>query len=388
MQLERVDNMALKKQVTEAFEARYGEPPTAVVRAPGRVNLMGGHTGYNGGYALTSTVDRYVMIALRPRTDSVVAAHTLWDDAQVQFDAGNLDALESQKAAGLFHALAWALSIEGKALSGWEGVIGTDIPPHVDLGGDAALLLALGRALAETSAFPYKPQVMANIADKAVTDYLGRRSMLADLYAVALAEPEVVLLLDLQTLDIEKIPYSREARVLLLDTGVPVDATAIEEVVRVRVNECAAAARAYKVGHLRDLSMSRFEKDADTLAEDLSRRARHFLTENGRTILAAEMMRSNALATVGKLMNDSHASLRDEYELVHDPAEAMMACVLEQPNVFGARWSGFGSGVVALVRDFSADTVSKLVVPCYKKAGYADGNAIILNPAGKVELMV
>ncbi len=387
MQLERVENMALKKQITEAFEARYGEPPTALVRAPGRVNLMGGHTGYTGGYVLTTAVDRYVMIALRPREDNKIEAHTLWDEGIVQLDGGKLDALESQKGAGFLHAMAWALNTEGLMLQGWEGVMATDIPANVDMAADAALMIAVGRALAETSGYKYEAQATANIADKGATDYLGRRSMLADLYAVALAEANSVLLLDMRTLNVEKMAFSPEARVLMLDTDVAPD-LALDEIVRTRTEECATAARAYKVSHLRDLSMSRFEKDADSLEDALSKRARHFLTENGRTILAGEMMRSNALATVGKLMNDSHVSLRDEYEIGHAPAEAMLTCVMEQPNVFGARWSGFGGGVVALVRDFSADTVSKLVVPCYAKAGFGEGRAVVLHPAGHVEVMV
>jgi galactokinase len=375
--------MTLRKQVEEAFEARYGEPPSTVVWAPGRVNIIGGHTGYGGGYVLTATVDRGVMIGLRARDDGSVELHSMADDDTIAFDMESFEKSGSG-LADLVKGAMWGLGSEGFVLRGWEGVLATDIPAGADLGADAALMLALLRAAAATSGLDYEPQPMANIADKAYTDFIGGRSMLPDLYSIALSGDDEVLLLDMQSLDIERMPFPREARFLLLGLGVDAKPGETERMVGERVDMFAIAARNYKVSHLRDLSMSRFEKDEENLDEDVAARARHFLTENGRTILAAEMMRSAALATVGKLMTDSHSSLRDVYGIGSEAADTMVAVTLEQPNVWGARWSGFGNAAVALVRDFSADTVSKLVPTAYKKASGNEGEAVVLGPAGSV----
>jgi len=376
--------MTLRQQVEEAFEAKYGEAPTTVVWAPGRVNLIGGHTGYSGGYVLTSTVDRGVMIGLRAREDGTVEAESLADGNEITFD---LEGFEKKDGgiSDLLKSVMWALGSEGFAVRGWEGVIATDIPAGADLAADAALMLATLRATAATSGFEFDAQAMANIADKAYTDFIQGRSMLTDLYSIALSGDREALLLDMQSLDIERMPFPREGRVVMIGTGVDRDPLETESMIRERVDMFAAAARNYKVTHLRDLSMSRFEKDEDSLDEDVALRARHFLTENGRTILAAEMMRSAALATVGKLMTDSHASLRDVYGIGFEEADTMVEVALEQPNVYGARWSGFGNAAVALVRDFSAETVSKLIPPAYKKESGIETEAFVLEPAGTVE---
>jgi galactokinase len=384
VQLERVKQMTLKDTVVSAFEKRFKESPGVVIRAPGRVNLMGGHTDYTGGYVLPVTIDRYVVIALRAREDGQVAAFTPDGKKLSAFDMTDFD--KSRKHTdNLLKAVAWALAGEGYSIRGWEGVIGTELAGEVDYAEDAALMLAAMMGFSELSGFPFEAQASANIADKAYTDYIGRRSLLPALYSITMAEPGHATLLDMQNLDVEAVPFSRETRLVMADSGVKQEKRALNRLIDTRILECATAAQAYKVGHLRDLSMSRFEKDADDLDETVSQRARHFLTENGRTILAGEMMRSGAFATVGKLMLDSHTSLRDEYEVGDETIDSLLACVMDQPNVYGARWSGYGGGVVALVRDFSADTISTLIKNSFK--GEAEIETAVLDVAGPVALV-
>ncbi len=382
MQLEQTKQMTLKEKVETAFQARYGEAPSVVVRAPGRVNLLGAYTGYNGGYVLSFAVDRYTMIALRARDDGQMAIQTL-DNDEVKFDMEQFE--KTDDFSDLIKGTAWALGSEGFSVRGWEGVIGSDIPAGMDLAAEASVMMATMRAFAEVSGFSFAPQPIANTADKAYTDFVGKRSILPDLYAIGLAQPAQAILLDTKSLDIDTIDLSREAQVVLLDTGKRQDNHTLEAIITERAEHHATAARNYKVGHLRDLSMTRFDKDSESLEEIVEKHARHFLTENGRTILGGEMMRSGALATIGKMMLDSHTSLRNEYGVHNDAADQMIACVMEQPNVFGARWTGIGGGVLALIRDFSADTASKLALSCYKKATGYESDAIILNSVGSVE---
>lgn len=389
MQLEQVDNMTLQQQVSDAFKERYGEAPAMLVWAPGRVNIIGGHTEYNGGYTLPININRYTVVALRAREDGVAKVYSTAFDEEVTFDLMQFEHQDDHWSEYV-RAAAWALGDEGYALRGWEGVIGGDIPMGAGLGASASLLLAVLRAFAEVSGFPFDAREMAKLANKAEHDWVGEVGSLADVLSVALGKPGEAMLIDAQSMDVEPVEFPYNAKVVLLDNGTRADRAAVESIMKSRLDEIIAAVKAYKVSHLRDLSMSRFEKDADELEDNIFKRARHVLTENGRTILAAEMLRSNAVATVGRLMNDSHTSLRDDYGVHSEDIETIRRIVLEQPNVLGARGAGSGMGgtVVALVSDISADTVSKLVVSSYKRETDSDLNAFVVEPAGGVEVVM
>lgn len=388
MQLEQVDNMTLQQQVSDAFKERYGEAPAMLVWAPGRVNIIGGHTEYNGGYTLPININRYTVVALRAREDGVAKVYSTAFDEEVTFDLMQFEHQDDHWSEYV-RAAAWALGDEGYALRGWEGVIGGDIPMGAGLGASASLLLAVLRAFAEVSGFPFDAREMAKLANKAEHDWVGEVGSLADVLSVALGKPGEAMLIDAQSMDVEPVEFPYNAKVVLLDNGTRADRAAVESIMKSRLDEIIAAVKAYKVSHLRDLSMSRFEKDAETMDNVIYKRARHFLTENGRTILAAEMLRSEALATVGKLMNDSHTSLREEYDLRSEALDTMVACTLDQPNVYGARATGSGLAgvVIMLVRDFSADTASKLAVNCYKKKTGESASGFVVKSVGGVEVI-
>lgn len=380
--------MTLQQQVRDAFEVRYGEPPAVLVRAPGRVNIIGGHTEYNGGYTLPINIDRYLMIALRAREDGTVKTQSLAFGDEAQFDLTHFEH-ENGHWSEYVRAAAWALGDEGYALRGWEGVIGSDIPMEAGMGSSAALLLAVIRAFAEVSGFPFDPLEMAKLANKAEQDWFGGVSSIADVMSVATGKAGEAMLIDTQSLDVEHVTFPYNAKVVVMTNGARTERRAVSQLMRTRIDEIVTAVKTYKVSHLRDLSMSRFEKDSEELADNVSNRARHILTENGRTILAAEMLRSNAVATVGRLMNDSYTSLRDDYDVQSSDIETIIRVVMAQPNVLGARGAGSGMGgtVVALVSDLSADTVSKLVVSRYKRETGDELTAFVAEPTGGVDVL-
>lgn len=388
MQLEQVDFMTIQEQVRAAFEAQYGTAPIATVRAPGCVTLIGGHTEYNGGYVLPMNINRHTVAALQARDDSVVAVYSQAYDETVTFDLNGFQR-DGDTWAEYIKAVAWALSEEGYALRGWEGIVGSNIPMGIGLGASAALLMTVIGAFASVSGFAFDKNEMAQIAYKAETEWLGRDVGIGDLLSVAVGNAKEALLVDEQSGTFEQVAFPIEANAVILPTGVLPDRAATEAIVKTRIEENQAAVSAYKVSHLRDLSMSRFEKDADEIEDDIFSRAKHIMTENGRTILAGEMLRSDAVSTVGRLMNDSHTSLQDNYGLVSDEANQMFNCIMEQPNVLGARASGYAVGglVVALVRDLSADTAMKLAVGCYKKATGKEVDAFVADASAGVEII-
>ncbi len=389
MQLEQVDLTTLQTITNEAFEARYGKAPTVTVRAPGRVNLIGGHTDYNGGYVLQLNINRYTMIALSPREDSQVNLQSLIVNQEASFDLSNIPLERVPTWIAIAKAMAQALLDDGYELTGFDGVIGSDLPVDAGLGEDAALALAVIHAFCTASGIAFDPIPMARLAREALRDWGDLYGGLADMLSVAASKPGEAMLVDVQSGQVEHVPFPQAAKVILVDTSSRVKRDDLTQLVRSRRDEAETAANAYRVGHLRDLSMSRFEKDAEDLDQDIFNQARHFLMENGRVILAAEMLRSNAVATVGRLMNDSHTSLRDNYDISSEVVEALVNCVLGLPNVLGARGNGYtlNGTVVVLVQDVSADTVQKLVgLRCKNEIG-RDVAAEIVQPVGGVQVV-
>ena len=386
VQLEQVDLTMLQTTLSEAFEAEYGKVPTVTVRAPGRVNLIGGHTDYNGGYVLQLNINRYTMIALSPREDGQVNLQSLVANEKVMLNLNAIQAERTPTWQAIVKAMAQALLDDGHNLSGFDGVISSDLPPGAGLGEDAALALAVTHAFCSASGIPFDPIPMARLAREALRGWGDLYAGLADMLSVAASKPGEALLVDVQSGQVEHIPFPKTARVILVDVESRVKREELATLVRTRRGEAETAANAYRVGHLRDLSMSRFEKDAEDLDTNIFNRARHFLMENGRVILAAEMLRSNAVATVGRLMNDSHTSLRDNYNIHSDVVESLVSCVLGLPNVLGARGNSYSLNgtVVILVADISADTVQKLVgIRCKNEIGQ-DIDAQIVQPVGGV----
>ncbi len=358
------------------------------MRAPGRVNLIGGHTEYNGGYVLSLNINRHMLVALRARDDSRVVAYSEAMDEVTEFDLKSFQRTPGQWGEYV-QAAAWALADGGHALRGWEGVIASDIPMKAGMGASAALLMCMMAAFATVSGLSIEPEPLARLAHHAEIEWLEHYTGLSDVLSVSISHAGEGVLVDEQARSYEVVPLPRTAKVLLLQTGAVPDVARMREIAQSRLEETASVVRSYRVNHLRDLSMSRFEKDGDDIDDDIFNRAKHILTENGRAILAAEMLRSGAVATVGRLMNDSHVSLRDNYGIPANEADTMLNCVMEQPNVLGARAAGSGSGelTVALVQDISAQTVSQLVSSCYKRTTQNDANVIIVEPVAGLEVL-
>ena len=159
----------LLQRATATFQSRFGTPPALIVRAPGRVNLIGEHTDYNDGFVLPMAIDRQVVIALRPRHDGYVAVYSLDFDETVEFSPVEM---EDRREGGLWieymQGMAWALQEAGHALKGWEGVVGGDVPIGAGLSSSAAIELATARAFAEVSNLPWHPAQMALLAQRFV----------------------------------------------------------------------------------------------------------------------------------------------------------------------------------------------------------------------------
>jgi galactokinase len=338
----------LARRVEGAYEARFGSPPTHVVRAPGRVNLIGEHTDYNEGFVLPVAIDREVRIALGPREDGRVRLFALDLDQTTTVDLEALSRGGNGWTAYL-KGMAWSLRLDGHSLHGWEGVLAGDVPVGAGLASSAALELALGRAFAIRAGIHWDSLAMAKAARRAENDWVGVPCGIMDQLTAAVGRPGHALLLDCRSLKYEALPLPSDLAIVVLDTGVRRSLAA--SLYRQRRAECRSAAEAMGVTALRDLEAHDLEQLGHRLDPVLRRRARHVVGENARVRSFAADLRSGKLDGLGELMLASHASLREDFEVSSTELDLMVNSAKEREGCLGARMTGagFGGCAVALV---------------------------------------
>ncbi|MGD8997542.1 MAG: galactokinase family protein, partial [Anaerolineae bacterium] len=210
--------MSLQGAITRKFERRFEAPPALVVRAPGRVNLIGEHTDYNDGFVLPMAIDRAIWIALRSRRDGKVRVHSLDFDETASFA---LHSLQNTGAgwAEYLKGVAWALQEEGYSLAGWEGVLAGDVPRGAGLSSSAALELAAARAFAAVSDLPWDAAKMAKLCQRAENEWVGMKCGIMDQMIAAAGQAGHALLIDCRSLETELVPLPPETVVVVLDTA-------------------------------------------------------------------------------------------------------------------------------------------------------------------------
>jgi galactokinase len=348
----------------------------SVVRAPGRVNLIGEHTDYNDGFVLPMAIDREVRIEFEPRTDRRVIVGSDRFEEPCDF---SLDRLERGEGwIEYVKGIAWALQESGRTLAGWEGSVSSRVPVGAGLSSSAALELAVARTFAAASSLPWEPVEMARLARKAEAEWVGVQCGIMDPLACAAARKGHALLIDCRTLRIDPVPLPAGTAVAVLDTGTR--RRLADSGYNERRAQCEEAARTLGVKALRDAAAG-----LDRLGGILQRRARHVVSENERTLRAAEAMKAGDAEKLGGLMDASHASLRDDYEVSTPALDAIVEIARTQPGCFGARMTGagFGGCAVALVRQDAAADLSEKVVEAYgRKMNLEAGTTICRAAAG------
>ncbi|MCS7304508.1 MAG: galactokinase [Thermoguttaceae bacterium] len=353
--------------VAEKFQKYFGQPPAWIVRAPGRVNLIGEHTDYNEGFVLPLAIDRAIWIALRPRQDRTVAVYSVDFQQQKEFSLEGLRACQDGWLEYL-KGVAWVLQEEGFRLTGWEGVLVGDVPQAAGLSSSAALEMATARAFAAVSEIAWDPVRMALLGQRAENRWVGVQCGIMDQLVSAAGQAGHALLIDCRSLHTEPVPLPAGTAVVVLDTGTR--RGLVDSAYNERRGQCERAAKAMGVRALRDVSVEQLEAAASRLDPLTFRRARHVVTENARTLEAAEAMRQGDKHRLGQLMNASHQSLRDDYEVSSDALNRMVELARSHPACYGARMTGagFGGCAVALVDQAGADDFVRTVGPAYQQA--------------------
>jgi galactokinase len=334
--------------VVQKFKDTFGAAPEMLIRAPGRVNLIGEHTDYSDGFVLPMAIDRAVWIAARRRSDRQVWLQSVHFDKPAAF---SLDAIEGSDAgwAEYVKGMLWALEGAGHRLTGWEGILASDVPIGAGLSSSAALDLAVARTAIHAADLVWSPTEVAVLARKADNDFVGIGAGIMDQMIAANGKSGMAMLLDCRDLSQTHVPLPKNSRVIILDTSTRrglVDSEYDE-----RVQRCRDAANYFDVPALRDVTPEQFADRAGGMDPLTMQRARHVISENARTLDAAGALQRQDAAEFGRLMNASHESLRSDYGVSTHELDGIVQIARGQPGCYGARMTGagFGGCAVALV---------------------------------------
>jgi galactokinase len=329
------------------------------------VNLIGDHTDYNDGFVLPMAIDRAVWIAFRPRGDRRVLLHSLDFDEDAAFDVGD-GARGDEGWVEYARGVAWALGEAGGPVCGWEGVVAGDVPLGAGLSSSAALELAVARAFAGACGLAWEPSAMARLAQRAENVWVGVNCGIMDQLISAAGAAGRALLIDCRSLETRPVPIPEGAAVVILDTATR--RGLVDSAYNERRGQCEAAASFFGVRALRDVDETTFTARAAELDPVIRRRARHVVTENARTLAAAEALAAGDVRRVGELMHASHRSLRDDFEVSRVELDTMVELAGAYAGCHGARMTGagFGGCAVALVERRVAEGFARDVAARYE----------------------
>ena len=355
------------RRLSAEFRQRFGSEPR-VYRAPGRVNLIGEHTDYSGGLVMPVAIDLFTWVAVNPRPDRMVRAHSKTMGQTREFSLGG-NVAEGGWTRYL-QGVAAALEDAGYAASGADLLIDSDVPLGSGLSSSAALEVALGLAFASEAGHDIESTSLAKICQRAENHYVGVQCGIMDQMAAACGQPGHALMIDCESLACTPLPLPAAVRIVVANTMVR-HAHGTGEYNR-RREELEAGLHALGDGaglaHPRRLTVGQVE--AADIPEIPRRRVRHVVTENSRVEQAAVALAGNDFASLARLMAQSHESLRDDYEVSCVELDAMVEAAQRAPGVRGTRMTGggFGGCTVSLVDESEVDAFRACVAREYRGA--------------------
>lgn len=383
---------SLVSAVRRAFAAACGPVagPAAVALAPARVNLIGEHVDHQDGWVLPLAIDRHVAVAFAPRADLVLRAHAVAQAATREARLADLappapDAARRGDWFAYVAGVAWALREAGLPLVGADLAIAGSVPQGAGLASSAALELAVARALCAAGDLPWDAVAMARLCQRAENRYVGVACGLMDQYASACGRESAALLLDCRSLACVPVPLPEEVAVVVLNTAAArrLAAGAYNE----RRAACAEAVRRLRaldpaIGALRDVTPALLAAGHDLLrspGDTLRRRARHVVEEMARPAALAAALGARDFAAAGRLLDASHASLRDRFEVSCPELDLITDLARAHPACHGARLTGagFGGCAIALAAAAEAGEFATAVQARYRERSGRAGSCYV-----------
>jgi galactokinase len=362
----------------QAFLEHTGTAPTGVWSAPGRVNLIGEHTDYNGGFVLPFAIDQRTDVAASRRPDGAIRVRSLQKpDDVVHANLTELRPGERRDWSAYALGTVWALREAGHDVGGLDLVIDGGVPVGSGLSSSAALECATALAAAELHDIEIPLETLARIAQRAENDYVGVPCGLMDQMAASVCRAGHALFFDVRD-DVREhepfAPHESALALLVIDTRARHAHSGGEYAQRRR--SCEAAAQRLGVAYLRDVSLDQLDgvlrELGDAEGGALRKRARHVITENARVLAARELLRAHRFDELGETLTASHISLRDDFEVSCPELDVAVDAALAHGGL-GARMTGggFGGCAIALVPAEDAELVGGAVEKAFAEAGFA-----------------
>ncbi len=351
----------MEQRASRAYTKKFGAEPEVVASAPGRVNLIGEHTDYNGGFVLPCAIDRRIAVAVGTGEGGLYS--TDFDETR---QVGEKDSSWADYPRGV----AWAMDEAGYGVGAFRAAFAGDVPPGSGLSSSAAIEAATALALDALSGLGTSRKNLAVLCQRAENEYVGVGSGIMDQYASLLCEAGAALLVDCRSLEAQSVPLDLEdAGLALVVCDTRVERGLADTGYNDRRAACERAARELGVKELRDAT----EESLGLLSGEELKRARHVVSENARVLEAVEALEDSKFDEFGRLMYASHASLRDDYEVSTRELDAFVE-ISEEHGARGARLTGagFGGCAIALVAEGKTAALAKACAEVFAGRGFEE----------------
>jgi galactokinase len=367
----------MEERAARAYRERFDDEPEVIASAPGRINLIGEHTDYNGGFVLPCAVGRRVAVAIGRGGDELYS--TNFDEARP------MSSEKDSSWADYPRGVAWAIGKAGHKVGDFRAVFAGDVPRGAGLASSAAIEAATALALDALFGLGVDRKELAVLCQRAENEFVGVATGIMDQYASLLCEEGAALLVDCRSLEAQSVPLDlEEAGLALLVCDTQVERGLVDTGYNDRRTTCERAAKTLGVEQLRDAR----EEDLERLSGEELKRARHIVSENARVLEAVGALRAGNFRELGRLMYASHASMRDDYEISTQELDAFVE-LAEEAGALGARLTGagFGGCAIALVQNRETDALARDILRVFAERGFEEPAFYEFVPAAGAEVV-
>lgn len=376
----KVENEA----VVLAHQNRFGQPGR-LFQAPARVNLIGEHTDYTGGFVMPMAIGFHTTAAISPRDDGRMLFYSENYKEETSFEAGDLERGRRGHWSDYPAGVAWSLRKEGVAFGGFNMTLAGDVPLGAGLSSSASVEVATAMAIQAFAGVSLPLEKVATLCRRAENEFVGAKSGIMDQFVVAGAVAHRAILLDCRSLEFDRLPLPEDVRVVIANSMVKHAVATGEYGSRRDEVEAGQAVVRRELGRelLRDASLKDLETCRDKMSPESFARCRHIITENARVLEAREALLTGDMKRFGELMVEAHASFRDYFAASCSEVDSLVEIALRQTGCAGARITGggFGGCTVNMVSESRAVEFVTSVRSEYKRVTGIDADCFICEPA-------